>query len=76
MAGPPLTGAERLQVRIDLGPAFAAGIRSCAVVLKHSALYPDHELAVGRVAREMGFTQARLRDPAPPRPPASSRHPA
>lgn len=33
------------------------GIRSIAVVFKHAALYPDHEKAVGELARGMGFTQ-------------------
>ncbi len=30
-----------------------------AVVLKHAAIFPDNEQAVGRVARELGFTQVR-----------------
>ena len=33
------------------------GIKSIAVVLKHSAIYPDHEEAVGKLAKEMGFEQ-------------------
>ena len=33
------------------------GIKSIAVVLKHSAIYPDHEGAVGKLAKEMGFEQ-------------------
>ena len=33
------------------------GIKSIAVVLKHSAIYPDHEEAVGKLARDMGFEQ-------------------
>ena len=36
------------------------GIRSLAVVLKHSAIFPEHELAVGRLAEEMGFSQISL----------------
>lgn len=35
------------------------GIKSIAVVLKHSAIYPDHEESVGKVAKEMGFEQVR-----------------
>ena len=34
-----------------------SGIRSVAVVFKHAAIYPEHELAVGRVAAELGFEQ-------------------
>ena len=40
-----------------LRAAFADGIRSVAIVLMHGYRYPDHELAIGRLAREIGFTQ-------------------
>ena len=36
-----------------------AGIVSVAVVLKHAAIFPEHEQQVGRLAREMGFQQVR-----------------
>ena len=36
------------------------GVRSLAVVLKHSAIFPDHERLVGEVARGMGFSQISL----------------
>ena len=36
------------------------GIKSLAVVLKHSALYPDHETQVGELASSLGFTQVSL----------------
>ena len=36
----------------------AEGFRSLAVVLKHAAIFPGNEQAVGQVARELGFTQA------------------
>ncbi len=35
----------------------ADGFNSMAVVLKHAAIFPDNEAAVGRVARDLGFTQ-------------------
>lgn len=38
----------------------AAGIQSIAVVLKHSALFPEHEEIVGRVARKMNFAHVSL----------------
>ncbi|KAI8475487.1 MAG: Hydantoinase B/oxoprolinase-domain-containing protein [Monoraphidium minutum] len=47
-------------LRADLSRVAAAGIASLAVVLKHAAIFPDHEVAVGRLAREMGFTQVSL----------------
>jgi 5-oxoprolinase (ATP-hydrolysing) len=31
-----------------------------AVVLKHAAIFPQHEQAVGQLAREMGFRQVSL----------------
>jgi 5-oxoprolinase (ATP-hydrolysing) len=37
-----------------------SGISSIAVVLKHAAIYPDHEKVVGQLAKQMGFTQVRL----------------
>ncbi|WP_372681553.1 hydantoinase B/oxoprolinase family protein [Desulfosarcina sp.] len=36
------------------------GIRSLAVVFMHAYAWPEHELAVGRLAREMGFSQISL----------------
>eukprot|EP00877_Chromochloris_zofingiensis_P014753 jgi/Chrzof1/9531/Cz04g06210.t1 len=47
-------------LRRDLEAVLAAGIRSIAVVLKHAAIFPDHELQVGQLAQEMGFTQVSL----------------
>lgn len=36
------------------------GIKSIAIVFKHAAIFPDHEQAVGRVAKELGFEQVSL----------------
>jgi hypothetical protein len=47
------------KLRRDLQSVLASGITSIAVVLKHSALWSDHEQAVGVIAREMGFKQVR-----------------
>jgi 5-oxoprolinase (ATP-hydrolysing) len=44
-------------VRKDLQAAYDSGIRSCAIVLMHSYRYPQHELIVGAIAKEIGFTQ-------------------
>ena len=46
------TGAEA-----ELRAAFADGVRSVAIVLMHGYRYPEHELALGRLARGIGFTQ-------------------
>jgi hypothetical protein len=37
-----------------------AGVESIAVVLKHAALFPDHEQTVGAIAQEMGFKHVSL----------------
>ncbi len=48
---------RHLQVRRDLQALYDGGIRSLAVVLKHSAIFPEHERVVGEVAKDIGFTQ-------------------
>jgi len=39
---------------------LASGIHSLAVVLKHAAVFPNHECAVGKLAQELGFEQVRV----------------
>jgi 5-oxoprolinase (ATP-hydrolysing) len=41
----------------QLQSAFAAGLRSCAIVFVHGYRYVDHELAAEALARRIGFTQ-------------------
>lgn len=43
-----------------LQAVYEQGIRSVAVVFKHAAIFPDHELLVGQLAEDMGFTQVSL----------------
>ncbi|PNH07233.1 5-oxoprolinase [Tetrabaena socialis] len=50
---------EELQAS-EWGGVLSRGILSLAVVLKHAAIYPAHEQQVGRIARELGFTQVSL----------------
>jgi len=52
--------------RLVLGRAFDAGIRAAAIVLLHAYRFPEHELAVGRLAAELGFTQVSLSHQASP----------
>lgn len=47
-------------LRTDLSAILDSGIRSIAVVLKHSAIFPDHEELVGKLAESLGFTQISL----------------
>ena len=41
----------------ELQDAYAAGIRSCAIVFLHGYRYPDHERQAAELARQIGFTQ-------------------
>ncbi len=54
-------------IRSDLQAVFDQGIRSLAVVLMHAYAWPNHELTIGRLAREMGFTQVSLSSRVMPR---------
>jgi len=44
-------------VRHDLQRLHDAGYRSLAIVLVHSYTFPEHEIQIGKLAREVGFTQ-------------------
>ncbi len=44
-------------VRLELRAAHRDGLRAAAVVLTHGYRYPQHERAVGTLAREAGFAQ-------------------
>lgn len=48
------------EIRRDLHKLYDDGYRSLAVVFCHSYTYPEHELAVGELARELGFGQVSL----------------
>ncbi len=64
--GKVLRPLDETQLRTELEAAFAAGIRAVAVVLMHGYRYRRHELAVGRICRETGFTQVSLGHEASP----------
>ena len=55
--GNELKSVDRQQVRQDLQAAYDTGIECCAIVLMHSYRYPQHELQVAEIAKEIGFTQ-------------------
>lgn len=44
------------QVRHDLAGLWARGYRNLAIAMIHSYTFQDHELAIAKVARELGFT--------------------
>jgi 5-oxoprolinase (ATP-hydrolysing) len=54
--------------REALRAAHADGIRAVAVVLMHAWAHPAHELRLGEIAREAGFTQVSLSHQASPLP--------
>ncbi len=41
----------------ELQNAYDDGVRACAIVLMHSYRFPEHELQVAAIAREIGFDQ-------------------
>ena len=45
------------EVKQGLQAVYATGIRGCAIVLMHGYRYPQHELEVAQIAKEVGFTQ-------------------
>ncbi|KAF8581969.1 5-oxoprolinase [Ramaria rubella] len=47
-------------VRRDLKVLYSQGYNSLAIVFVHSYTYPDHELLVGRIARDIGFEQVSI----------------
>ncbi|QKX53922.1 uncharacterized protein TRUGW13939_01002 [Talaromyces rugulosus] len=48
------------RVRSDLQSLYDQGYRSIAVVLAHSYTFQDHELAIERIAKEVGFPSISL----------------
>ncbi len=58
--GGVVSALEPDSVRRDLQEAFDQGFRSVAVVLMHAFRNPAHELSIGALAEEIGFTQISL----------------
>ena len=55
--GDVITALDPASAEAELRAAHADGIRSVAIVLMHGYRYPEHELALARLARAIGFTQ-------------------
>lgn len=53
-------------VKAQLMDVFKRGIKSVAVALAHSYACPEHELQIGELAREIGFTTVTLSHEAMP----------
>ncbi|MFX0573478.1 hydantoinase B/oxoprolinase family protein [Nocardia nepalensis] len=58
--GTVLTPPDPTALAEALKPLYDSGIRAIAVVCMHAHLYPEHEQAIGRVARDIGFPQISL----------------
>lgn len=58
--GTVLTPPDLDALAAELQPLYDSGIRAIAVVCMHSHLYPEHEQAIGRIARAIGFPQISL----------------
>ncbi|WP_424967516.1 hydantoinase B/oxoprolinase family protein [Dinoroseobacter sp. S375] len=58
--GEVITPLDTDATRAALAQAHAEGYRSVAVALMHSYRHPDHERAIGEIAREIGFPQVSL----------------
>jgi 5-oxoprolinase (ATP-hydrolysing) len=48
------------KLREDLTQLLSEDIKSLGVVLAHSYMFDDHEVTIGRIAKEMGFTHVSL----------------
>ncbi|MGJ4931560.1 hydantoinase B/oxoprolinase family protein [Bradyrhizobium sp. HKCCYLS2038] len=55
--GSVLVSLNEARVRRDLESAYAMNYRACAIAFMHGYRFPEHEMAVARIAREIGFTQ-------------------
>ena len=55
--GDVLIPLDETAARQSLQGAFDDGIRSVAICFMHGYRYHDHEAAVGKIARDIGFTQ-------------------
>ncbi len=55
--GELLQALDEAALRVQLTEAFAAGLRSVAIVFMHGYRFTQHEAAAARLARAIGFTQ-------------------
>jgi 5-oxoprolinase (ATP-hydrolysing) len=59
-AGEVVSRLDEESVSGALRAAYADGFRSVAVVCMHGYRFPGHELSIGDIARDIGFTQVSL----------------
>jgi 5-oxoprolinase (ATP-hydrolysing) len=68
LQGEELEALDEAGARAALAAAYADGIRAVAIVLMHAWAHPAHELRLGEIAHEVGFTQVSLSHRASPLP--------
>ncbi|HEV7265358.1 MAG TPA: hydantoinase B/oxoprolinase family protein [Falsiroseomonas sp.] len=66
--GSELEALDEAAARAALAAGHADGIRAVAIVMMHAWAHPAHELRLGELAREAGFTQISLSHQASPLP--------
>lgn len=64
--GEILVELDEEAVRRDLQAAYDADFRSAAVLFMHAYRYPDHEEAVAKIAKDIGFTQVSVSNQVSP----------
>jgi len=64
--GNVLTELDEHAARATFARSASSGIRSIAIVLMHGYRFPQHEVRLGELAREAGFTQISLSHEASP----------
>jgi len=55
--GRTIAALDEAGIRQSLQTCFDDGLRSAAICLVHGYRYPEHEIRIGIIARETGFTQ-------------------
>jgi 5-oxoprolinase (ATP-hydrolysing) len=58
--GKTIAGLDLNKARVSLQKAYDTGIRAVAIILMHGYRYPKHELMLGDLCKEIGFTQISL----------------
>jgi 5-oxoprolinase (ATP-hydrolysing) len=64
--GEIVTPLDEAQVRRELVALYAQGYRAVAVVLMHGHRFTEHEDAIGRIGKEIGFTQVSISNKVSP----------
>jgi 5-oxoprolinase (ATP-hydrolysing) len=64
--GEIVTPLDEVQVRRELVALYAQGYRAVAVVLMHGHRFTEHEDAIGRIAKEIGFSQVSISNKVSP----------